>query len=276
MGKTMVQVDIFWSFALGAGFATAASRQIKTEDKPFEGPYFVKTLLFLSIFFVPSGTTLLWGFPEWETMQVGTYHTIPAWLVALFSATNMTQGIIGYWLAFKFIRADNAYGAQLIVLLGYFCMFFILVHGWDGTGYQRFFYDCRGWGTDLSKPWTPGDIMVFKWLVSPVAFTLYAMGFIMLPLLFHWISKWIKEGYQLGKVNSSKAMETSRGNIINGILRLIFIHTLGGAIMASLLIRFLGLPVGSIAFALAAYFVLLRKGGLTHREFFNIYLEEES
>ncbi len=89
----MVQVDVFWSFALGAGFAAAAARQLKDDDKPFESVYFIKTLLFMSLIFVPSGVILLWGFPEWETMQVGSYKTIPAWLAGLFVLTNVSQGI---------------------------------------------------------------------------------------------------------------------------------------------------------------------------------------
>lgn len=279
----MVQVDVFWSFGLGAGFAAAAARQLKKEEKPWENIYFVKNLLYLSIFFVPSGATLLWGFPEWETMQVGTYKTIPAWLVMLFTMTNVTQGILGFWLAYRLIRAGNSYGAWLLCGLGYFCMFFILVHGWDGMGYQRFFYTCTWYGSDECTLWSAGNYAALKWAVGPVALTLYAMGVVMLPLLFYWMSDWTKRGYELGGVDSARALETSRWDITSAILRLVFVHILGSVIVASLLIRLVTWITGSVAagwilglagFAVAAYFVMVRKGGLSHREVNRIILEE--
>ncbi len=261
----MVQVDVFWSFALGAGFAASAAPQLRKEEKPFESPYFVKTLLYLSILFVPSGATLLWGFPEWETMQAGSYQTIPAWLVALFNMTNITQGILGFWISYRLIRAGKTYAAWLMLVLGYFCMFFILVHGWDGTGYQRFFYCCMGWGADTCTPWGPGEYSVLRWLVSPVAVTLYAMGVVMLPLLFFWMSDWTKKGYELGDVDGTRALATTRGQIARSILRLVFLQCVGMAIAASMLVRFLGWVPGFLVFAALAYLVFLRPGGLTGR-----------
>ena len=270
----MVEVDVFWSFALGAGFASGAARQIKQEDKPFESKYFVKTLLYLSVFFVPSGALLLWGFPEWETMQAGTYKTIPAWLVMLFSMTNVTQGILGYWLAYRLIRARNTYGAFLLTGIGYFCMFFILVHGWDGTGYQRFFYTCTWYGSDQCTLWTKGAIDARRWAVGPVALTLYAMGVVMLPLLFYWMSDWTKTGYSLGDVDPERANRTTRIKLVLAICRLIFIQVLGAAIAASFLVRYLGWVIGLVVFVVVAYWLLLRKGGLTYREVAGITLEK--
>ena len=46
---------------------------------------------------------------------------------------------MGYWVTAELIRAGRRYAAFLQVGLGYFEMLFILVHGWDGRGYQRFF-----------------------------------------------------------------------------------------------------------------------------------------
>ena len=51
----MVQVDIFWSYGIGAGLAVAAHRQIMEErsesgtvwQKAMASPYFAKVLLFL-------------------------------------------------------------------------------------------------------------------------------------------------------------------------------------------------------------------------------------
>lgn len=258
----MVQVDVFWSFALGAGFATAAARQLKKTDKPFESKYFVKTLLYLSVLFVPSGATLLWGFPEWETMQAGTYKTIPAWLVMLFTMTNVTQGILGYWLAYRLIRKGSGYGAMLLVILGYFCMFFILVHGWDGTGYQRFFYTCTWYGSDQCTLWSEGKFGVLNWMKGPVAVTLYAMGVVMIPLIFYWMVDWIKSGHELDK----PAKPVSGLGLLFVIMRLVFIHSLGMAIVASILVHKLGWVPGLLVFLALAFLIEFKGLKLLRRE----------
>jgi hypothetical protein len=263
--RIMVQVDVFWSFALGAGFAASAAPQLRKEGRPFESPFFVRALLYLSILFVPSGAVLLWGFPEWETMQVGSYRTIPAWLVGLFNMTNITQGILGFWVAYRLIRAGRTYGAWLMAVLGYFCMFFILVHGWDGTGYQRFFYCCKGWGAETCTSWSSGAPSVLRWVASPVAVTLIGMGGVMLPLLFYWMSGWVKQGYEVGDVDGIRVQAISRGQIARNIVRLVFLHSVSLAIAASFLVRFLGWIGGVPVFAGLAYLVFLRRGGLTER-----------
>jgi hypothetical protein len=126
----MIQVDFFWSYGLGAGFALAAGRQLIKEEKKsgsvFQNKYFTNTLLFMSLFFVPSGVCLLWAFTNWETMQVFSYRTLPAWLVTLFVITNITQGILGFWVVSKLLMKKKKYMAFLQVALAYFIMFFIL------------------------------------------------------------------------------------------------------------------------------------------------------
>jgi hypothetical protein len=269
----MVQVDIFWSFGIGAGFAAAAARQLKDKDDPFETKYFVKTLIYLSVFFVPSGAILLWGFPEWETMQAGRYETIPAWLVGLFTVTNVTQGILGFWLAYRLIKAGNTLGAWLLCGLGYFCMFFILVHGWDGTGYQRFFYTCTNWGSlGQCVLWEAGQKDILRWAFGPVALTLYAMGLVMLPLMFYWMSDWVKSGYELGDVDKEKALHTTRMDITKIILRLVFVHILGMVITMSILIHLLSWW-GLLIFVALIYFVEFGGLGLVRREINNLTLE---
>src|SRR5215831_2221872 len=155
----MVQVDVFWSYGIGATFAVAAARQLarfheqqavaKEKKSVLETPFFTKTVLFLAILFAPSGLYLVWNFPSWETMHVGDKN-MPAWLVTLFAITNITQGILGFWVAYRLIAAKKLYSAYLTIIAAYFAMFFILVHGWDGTGYQRFFSETRqdflNWG----------------------------------------------------------------------------------------------------------------------------------
>ena len=50
----MVQVDVFWTYGLGASFGVAAHRQIhevmsKPTSSPFLTPYYIRLLLFLSL-----------------------------------------------------------------------------------------------------------------------------------------------------------------------------------------------------------------------------------
>lgn len=196
----MVQVDVFWSYALGAGFAASASRQLKREYDASKGKssiqskYFTYTVLFLACLFAPSGIYLLWDFPQWETMQVATSHAgIPAWLVTVFAITNVTQGVLGYWVAYKFIQKGKFNAAWLQVFIGYFFMFFILVYGWDGTGWQRFLYDAS---MHSGKLWSRGVYDGSAFLTSNVAYTLYGMGIIIAPFLTIPMVKWIKEGAQ--------------------------------------------------------------------------------
>ncbi len=193
----MVQVDVFWSYAIGAGFAASASRQLKKEfdlsggKAWFTSRYFVYTVLFLACLFAPSGVYLLWNFPQWETMQVAASHAdIPAWLVALFAITNITQGILGYWIAYRFIRKGRFTAAWGQVLIGYFFMFFILIYGWNGTGWQRFLYDASLHNGAL---WSPGMNDGAAFLASHVAFTLYGMGVILGPFLLYPMIRWMRE-----------------------------------------------------------------------------------
>jgi hypothetical protein len=282
----MVEVDVFWSFALGAGFASAAARQIRKADQEggyrmTEDPYFVKNLLYLACLFAPSGLYLVWKFTGWETMyfwtgqaQTGLYQyerVLPAWLVTLFAITNVTQGILGYWWASVYARRNQLFRANLLWIAGYFCMFFILVHGWDGHGYVRFFTrDLDQWDAmfdastgAVNHPCALG--MAIKWAVlAPVAWTLYAMGLIMLPLMFYWIGDWAQAGYE--HAADPKPAPAARGDLIKTVLRLAFIHTLGAAILFSLLIRYLGFWIALVAFAALAYGVWLRPGGLLRNE----------
>lgn len=239
----MVQVDVFWAYAIGASFALAAHRQLRLQAPPgaedfvglLENKYFTSALLYLALLFAPSGIILLWSFPSWETMHVGD-HSLPGWLVGLFALTNISQGILGFVLTRALIRRDRLKAAYLQPILGYFLMFFILVHGWDGTGYQRFF---SATAADFAA-WTPAAITA--WLSSDVALTLAAMGVFIIPGLLLPQSRWLAE-----------ARGESRLKIAGLLLAAIFAFGLGGAILASLMVHALGWGLGGAGFiALAA------------------------
>lgn len=267
----MVQVDVFWTYALGASFAAAAGRQLKeiaeNGGSPFQSRYFVRTLLFLSILFVPSGVCLLWAFPGWETMFAGD-RNLPAWLVTLFCATNITQGILGFWVAYKLIERDRLYWAYLQAVFGYLAMFFILVHGWDGTGWRRFLYS----GT--IEQWRAGvHVPLYAFAYSKVAGTLYLFGLLMFPVMFYLLCSWIIQGRRLLGWGYDHAGEDSVATLVRLLARTLFLYPLAGAILASILVRLLGWMWGTAAFIAAFYAAGARTGGLIHKSVSRITLE---
>ena len=263
----MVQVDVVWSYAFGATFAACAARQLKKEDKPFDNRWFVFTLLFLSILFAPSGLYLLWTHTQWETMQVAkTFTDLPAWLVTGFAVTNITQGILGFWVSYKLIRKGNYYGAHANWMVAWILFWFILVCGWDCTGYQRFLYDMSVHNGQL---WSPGKHMGISFFyASRVWWTLVAMAVFFAPMLIHGYISFIREGF---KSDPSVPAEKTPGPV--KILAVAFgaqwVVCLGLAIVAALIVMgfrnltgsiLLGYLIGVPVFCIASYFTLFRRG----------------
>jgi hypothetical protein len=271
----MVQVDVFWSYGLGATLAVASSRQLLARrraaalesrdaasgsDAPvgppvhsrWRDPYLLRTLLFLALVFAPSGVYLVWEFPSWETMHVGD-RDMPAWLIATFAITNVTLGLLGFWVVERLLAAGRSYLAYLQILVGYVGMFFILVHGWDGKGYQRFFSpthaDFVGWDGDWAA-----------WLTSDVALTLLGMGAVLVPILIWAAVSWQREGYRLAPAT---ARRPGVGAIAALLVATVFAAGLGLSIAASLVIHALGAPAGVPA-ALALCALALVPGGPVH------------
>jgi hypothetical protein len=185
----MVQVDVFWSYGLNAGLALAASRALKNEPTFWKNPAFTLSLLWTAIFFSPSGIYLLWNFPGWETMFVAENHlSIPAWLVCLFSVTNITQGVLGFWVTYHFIRKGNQKAARLQTIWAHLAMLFVLVVGWDGTGYKRFFYAGTGaeWHSGVTYP-------ISDFFSAPIFFTLLGMGVFLIPTYVYLINYFRKQ-----------------------------------------------------------------------------------
>jgi hypothetical protein len=284
----MVQVDVFWSYGLGATFAVASSRQLiarrRAAQAQREGgsaaapllelgtsplsrwsdPYLLRTLLFLALVFVPSGAWLLWAFPSWETMHAGD-RDMPVWLVTLFTITNVTQGLLGYLVTEWLIARGRSYLAYLQVVLAYAGMFFILVHGWDGTGYQRFFSETRedflAWDGDWSA-----------WLTSDVALSLYGMGVVLLPVLLGTVAHWHVRGYALDR--GGRGARPGRIAVMVLTLATVFVGGLGIAVAAHLAIAWLGAAAGiPVAVALAAGALVPR--GPVHRLYRAYGLPEE-
>ncbi len=264
----MVQVDVFWSYAIGATFACAAHRQLETKAAPLTTEHFVKTLFYLAVLFAPSGVYLLWRFPGWETMFAGD-RNLPAWLVALFAATNVTQGALGFYVAWALIRRGRLHLANLQWTLGYFFMFFILVHGWDGTGYRRFLY------AGTIEQWRAHEPLPFlRFPVSAVAVTLYVMGAILLPIMFAMAWNWLRDGWLLDEEMRGRTdLPTARAAVSAYVVTILGL-TLGAAIAASWLIKLLGWAFGGLVFVAADYYLLVRPGAAYSRQFRSLTLDK--
>ncbi len=263
----MVQVDIIWGYAFGAGFAACGARQLAKEEKPFINKIYTFTLLFLSIFFAPSGLYLLWQFTQWETMQVAhTFMDLPAWLVCGFAITNVTQGILGYWVSYKFIKNKNYYAAHANWMWAWILFWFILVCGWDCTGYQRFLYDAS---VNNGVLWEPGKHMglYFFWK-SNVWWTLVSMAVCFAPMLIYSVLNFIIKG--------AKEDKTLTPDQIPGPISLLifsfgaqWVVCLGLAILAALMVMglrdvtgslLLGYLIGVPVFIALAQLLLFRRG----------------
>jgi hypothetical protein len=180
----MVQVDVFWSYGLNAGLALAATKMLKKESSFWKNPAFTLALLWTAIIFAPSGIYLLWNNPGWETMFVARNHaSIPTWLVCLFSVTNITQGILGFYITYYFIRKGNQKAAIMQTVWSHLAMLFILVVGWDGTGYKRFFYAGIGeeWHTGVEYP-------ISAFFSAEIFYTLLGLGVFFIPTYFGLIN----------------------------------------------------------------------------------------
>jgi hypothetical protein len=246
----MVQVDAFWSYGIGAGFALAGARRLRaSSERLVDGALFRDLLLVLAVVFVPSGIYLLWAFPSWETMHAGD-RGLPAWLVAAFAATNVTQGLLGYSLSARAVRRGDDHAAFLHFVGAYFGMFFVLVHGWDGTGFQRFTAVDRA----AFETWSPAT--AGAWLRSEVARTLIVMGVVVIPAIVVPMGRLLREGDPRRRSTTTFALAVLATTVV-------LVPAL--ATGASFTIRMLGWPIGTVAFVAVVALVFVRRGGLLDR-----------
>ena len=246
----MVQVDVFWAYGFGASLATAAAPRLRAKERPLESKEYVQTLYFLSLVWAPTGLLLLLRHPSWETMQAAdTLSTIPPWVTLLFGITNVTQGMLGFAVGLWLMRKRRAWEAQLNWMLGYFGMFFILIYGWDGLGYDRFFYD-----RDLlpgSPAWTAGAGTgvglsglvqgVLRFLQSSVMVTLLIDGVALIPA-FAWLMLRFVRGAARSMGGRRKLPGTAQlvGSYVFGVFGL----ALGGAGLCALIVAGVGTLLG--------------------------------
>lgn len=193
----MVQVDIFWTFAISSTFAAAAHRQLQKENSVSENKYWRYNLLFLSILFVPSGVYLLWINTGWETMYMLS-RDMPAFIPCLFAMTNILCGLLGFYVTFKLIKAGQQKYMHIPWIVGYVFMFLILGIGWRRFTYAGTFEEWHQ-GNDAWFQFVWGQQPVVKYSVTDffsceIFWTLIGMGVIVGPAMIIPLFKWVKEG----------------------------------------------------------------------------------
>lgn len=185
----MVQVDVFWSYGLASGLALAARGSLRKMTDPWSNKYFTCTVLWTALVFAPSGMYLLWAFPYWETMFLArSYEDIPAWLVSVFAATNISQAVLGHYVTWRLLRSGRDRAAWMQPVWSHGAMLFILFFGWDGSGFTRFSYAGTGedWAKGVAYPWT-------AFFESRVFYALLGMAVVFIPSYFGLVVKWLRE-----------------------------------------------------------------------------------
>lgn len=171
------QVDVFWSFAVGANLACMAAHELARGDGgrgALINRYFVYTLLFLGVIFNPAGAYLLHAFPYWESMFVfSTTAEMHPILPTVFSSTNVLLGALGFVAARNYIVTYGPTKANFLWVYSYGIMFAIL-----GIGYQRFTY------AGDANDWAEGrEFTLLEFFSSPVFLALAVMSAFVVPAL---------------------------------------------------------------------------------------------
>ena len=230
----MLQFDNMWAYGIGSSFALAAFRQLRkleagrdpTEAKlgskdllnisrivkefekagtPFNNEYSMKNLTFLSLLFVPCAVTNLWADPSWESLHVGDYDSIPDWAVSLFGITLVTQGMLGFWVTYNYLMRGKYYRAALQTVLGYAGFFSCVFVGWDRKGYQRFLSKDK----EAFQNWKWSNVIGFL-TEEPDVRILATFGIAFVPLMLHWLTKWLVEGYEMDGIVEPKENATDK------------------------------------------------------------------
>jgi len=185
----MLQPDLLFSYGLSAGLAIAAGKKLRREKSPWVNKYFIVTVFWLSICFIPQILYLLWRFPAWESMFVAKdYSDIPAWVVAIYPIAILILGALGFYVTYYFLVKEKSFAAIAQVIGSVTAALFLVTIGWDGTGYKRLLY--AGTGTD----WANGLIYPFTdFFSSPVFSTLmWLEALVLIPYVCIFI-KWARE-----------------------------------------------------------------------------------
>ncbi|WP_137990581.1 hypothetical protein [Streptomyces vilmorinianum] len=260
-----IQAALFWAYAIGATFALSAGRQLQWWQRSVyeEGvrtrsraanPYLALTLLYAAVLLVPTGLFLLWQNPSWATMHTVRGHDeLWAGFVLLYAGGIVVGALLGFLAGQFLVLLGAGYGAYLQVVGGYFLLFGTLIHGWDGTGYQRLLTtDARAFAD-----WPRDSVVnhVLDFLTSGTFLALLVLGAAVIGTMLLTEIGWLMEGWRLPGADEDRKVPRvlAIGIAAAGVHGLPF----AGALAASVLTRLLGAVPGLALFAVGAGLVLL-------------------
>lgn len=262
-----MQAALFWAYAIGATFALSAGRQLQVWERINAGegprtrsraanPYLALTTLFAAVLLVPTGLFLLWQNPAWATMHVADGHDgVWAGFVLCYAGGIPVAAILGFLVAQGLVLVGAGYWAYLQCVGGYFLLFWTLVHGWDGRGYERFLSpgarDFAGWRQDSVVN------HVLDFLTSGTFLALLIFGAAVIGTMLLTEIGWLMEGWSLPGADEDRKVHRFLAIAIAaaGVYGLPFM----GALVASGLVRLLGGWIGLPLFAVLAGLTLLSR-----------------
>ncbi|GGV23825.1 hypothetical protein [Streptomyces spectabilis] len=260
-----IQAALFWAYAVGATFALAAGRQLQVWERINAGegprtrsraanPYLALTLLFAAVLMVPTGLFLLWQNPSWATMHVaGGHDGVWAGFVLLYAGGIPVGAVLGFLAAQVLVLVGAGYWAYLQCVGGYFLLFGVLVHGWDGSGYERFLSPgARDWA-DWPQDGVVNNALDF--LTSGTFLALLVFGAAVIGTMLITEIGWLMEGWSLPGADEDRKVH----RVLAVAIAAAGVHGLPllGAVTASALVRLLGAWLGLPLFAVLAGLVLL-------------------
>ncbi|MEU3500024.1 hypothetical protein ABZ726_04370 [Streptomyces hundungensis] len=259
----MVEVDAFWAYAIGAGCALSTAEQLQPpvcpdSQRAVRDRQLVATLLFMGLLFAPMGVWLAVRFPGWETMYL--VRGLPPWGMALFNAGITLCAALGYQCAHRLLVGGRTWAAVLQLLMAYTGVFFVLVHGWDGTGLHRFLSPAPR--AEFSKAPFPSWAEVATWLRSPVPPTLLVMGLVLVPSLFWLNARSYTRGLSARLAPAAPPRRQPGLPAVSRILLVILGLCPALALAARLAITQWGVALGGILWVACASVLLRREGAL--------------
>ncbi len=262
-----IQAALFFAYATGAALAVAAGRQLQIWERLSVGegprtrsrvanPYLTLTLLFATVLLVPTGLFLLWQNPAWATMQVADAHRgVWAGFVLFYAGGIPVATLLGFTAAQALVLMGAGYWGYLQAVGGYFLTFGTLIHGWDGSGYERLFST----GAKDFADWPKDSIVnnVLDFLTSGTFLALLLLGGAAVGTMLVTEISWLMEGWELPGADEDRKVPRIVAIAIAaaGVYGLPFL----GALVASGLMRLLGAVFGLLLFAVLAGVVLLHR-----------------
>lgn len=258
----MVEVDALWTYAIGAGCALSTAEQLHPlagdirRQRGVRDRELTAALLFTGLLFTPMGMWLAVRFPGWETMYA--VREMPPWGLGLFSAGITLCTALGYLCVHRLLVDGCLWAACLQLILAYTGVFFVLFHGWDGTGIHRFLASAPQ--AEFSRALVPSWAEFTTWLCSPVAVTLLVMGLLLIPPLLWLNARAHTRGLRARSDGSASRRQLPGLRAVGHVVLVILGPCLGLALAARLAAAELGVLLGGTLWATAAATVL-RPGG---------------